>query len=134
MTRNLWHRLRRHPLVLGGIAVALLARVVFWVITDRAFEDAEQVVRAREVLRDGVEDDRIELVLREPIDALALMAIGMTRLSMGPPSIGPIKEMVRSLDLTPIKASVAAALSEGNDGVGVRELLLDWVNQQGVPI
>jgi hypothetical protein len=40
VTRNLWHGLRRHPLVLGGIAVALLARIVFWVITDRAFEDA----------------------------------------------------------------------------------------------
>ena len=34
-----------------------------------------------------------------PIEALALMSIGMTRLSMGPPSIGPIKEMVLGLEL-----------------------------------
>jgi phosphotransferase system enzyme I (PtsP) len=70
----------------------------------------------------------------KPIEALALMAIGMTRLSMGPPSIGPIKEMVLALELGPIKTSVAAALSDGNDGVGIRELLLDWVARQGVPI
>jgi phosphotransferase system enzyme I (PtsP) len=70
----------------------------------------------------------------KPIEALALMAIGMTRLSMGPPSVGPIKEMVLALDLAPIRASVAAALSDGNDGVGIRELLLDWVARQGVPV
>lgn len=70
----------------------------------------------------------------KPIEALALMAIGMTRLSMGPPSIGPIKEMVLAVELEPIKASVSAALSDGNDGVGIRELLLDWVARQGVPV
>ncbi|MDO8359224.1 MAG: phosphoenolpyruvate--protein phosphotransferase, partial [Devosia sp.] len=44
------------------------------------------------------------------VEALALMAIGMTRLSMSPPAIGPIKEMVLGLELKPIQAAVAAAL------------------------
>ncbi len=44
----------------------------------------------------------------KPMEALALMAVGMTRLSMGPPSIGPIKEMLLGLDLEPIRRSVAA--------------------------
>jgi phosphotransferase system enzyme I (PtsP) len=69
-----------------------------------------------------------------PIEALALMSIGMTRLSMGPPSIGPIKEMVLGLDLAPIRASVAAALSVGAEGVSIRELLTEWVARQGVTI
>ena len=70
----------------------------------------------------------------KPVDALALMAIGMTKLSMSPPSIGPIKEMVLGLDLAPIKASVAAALLDGAHGGSIRELLLDWVRRQNLSI
>ncbi|MEO8883070.1 MAG: putative PEP-binding protein, partial [Devosia sp.] len=70
----------------------------------------------------------------KPIEALALMSIGMTRLSMGPPSIGPIKEMVLALDLEPIRRSVSSALLEGADGVPIRELLTEWVDRQNLPI
>jgi phosphotransferase system, enzyme I, PtsP len=69
-----------------------------------------------------------------PIEALALMSIGMTRLSMGPPSIGPIKEMVLGLELAPIRASVNAALSVGAEGVSIRELLTEWVARQGITV
>jgi phosphotransferase system enzyme I (PtsP) len=69
-----------------------------------------------------------------PLEALALMAIGMTRLSMSPPAIGPIKEMVMGMELKPIRAAVGAALSEGQESVEIRELLLDLVQQQGLSI
>src|SRR5690606_5652981 len=69
-----------------------------------------------------------------PLEALALMAIGMTRLSMSPPSIGPIKEMILGLELQPVKQAVAAALLEGANGIGMRELLLEWVERQGLVI
>jgi phosphotransferase system enzyme I (PtsP) len=69
-----------------------------------------------------------------PLDALALMAIGMTRLSMSPPAIGPVKEMILGVDLGPIRASVSAALLEGADGPPIRELLADWAERQGLPI
>jgi len=70
----------------------------------------------------------------KPMEALALMAIGMTRLSMGPASIGPIKEMILNLELKPIRDAVAAALSDGADGVGIRELLTEWVEKQNLPM
>ena len=70
----------------------------------------------------------------KPMEALALMAVGMTRLSMGPPSIGPIKEMVMGLDLEPIRRSVSASLLEGADGVSIRELLTEWVDRQNLPV
>jgi phosphotransferase system, enzyme I, PtsP len=70
----------------------------------------------------------------KPMEALALMSIGMNRLSMGPPSIGPIKEMILGLDLEPIRRSVAAALLEGSDGVPIRELLTEWVERQNLPV
>ena len=69
-----------------------------------------------------------------PVEALALMAIGMTRLSMSPPSIGPIKEMILGLELGPIRQSIAAVLLDGATGVGVRELLLDWASRQSLPV
>ena len=68
------------------------------------------------------------------VESLALLSIGMTKLSMSPPSIGPIKEMILGLDLAPIRASVSAALLEGASGVGIRELLLDWAGRQGLAI
>jgi phosphotransferase system enzyme I (PtsP) len=70
----------------------------------------------------------------KPMEALALMAIGMTRLSMGPASIGPIKELVLNVDLKPIQESVAAALSVGADGVAIRDLLREWVEKQNLPM
>jgi phosphotransferase system enzyme I (PtsP) len=68
------------------------------------------------------------------VEALALLAIGMTRLSMSPPAIGPIKEMVMGMELKPIRAAVAAALGEGQHGVGIRELLVDLALKQGLVI
>lgn len=68
------------------------------------------------------------------VESLALMSIGMTRLSMSPPSIGPIKEMVLGTELKPIRNSVSAALLEGAHGPGIRELLLEWAERQGLVI
>src|SRR5690606_16950158 len=58
-----------------------------------------------------------------PLEALALMGIGMTRLSMGASSIGPIKEMVRSIALGPVRDALAEHLAFGSDGGSVRDLL-----------
>jgi len=69
-----------------------------------------------------------------PIEALALMAIGMTRLSMSPPAIGPIKEMVLGLELEPVRAAVAAALADGQYGLEIRELLMDLADKQALAI
>mgnify|MGYP001047808679 FL=1 len=68
------------------------------------------------------------------VEALALLAIGMTKLSMSPPSIGPIKEMILGLELQPIRNSVSAALLEGASGPNIRDLLLDWAERQGLVI
>ncbi|WIY52530.1 phosphoenolpyruvate--protein phosphotransferase [Devosia sp. YIM 151766] len=70
----------------------------------------------------------------KPMEALALMAIGMTRLSMGPASIGPIKEMVLNLEIKPIQAAVAEALSIGVNGGTIRALLTKWAEKQNLPM
>ncbi|ODT51117.1 phosphoenolpyruvate--protein phosphotransferase [Devosia sp. 63-57] len=70
----------------------------------------------------------------KPMEALALMAIGMTRLSMGPASIGPIKEMILNLELKPIQDEIAKALGAGANGQSVRALLTQWAAKQNLPL
>jgi phosphotransferase system enzyme I (PtsP) len=47
-----------------------------------------------------------------PVEALALLAIGVRTLSMSPASIGPVKAMIRSLDLAEASAFVSSALKQ----------------------
>ncbi|CAN5916690.1 phosphoenolpyruvate--protein phosphotransferase [soil metagenome] len=47
-----------------------------------------------------------------PVEALALLAVGVRTLSMSPGSIGPVKAMIRSLDLTQATGFMNAALSQ----------------------
>ena len=48
----------------------------------------------------------------QPVDALALLAIGVRTLSMAPGSIGPVKAMIRSLDLKHATRFVSAMLTQ----------------------
>ena len=43
----------------------------------------------------------------QPLDAMALIGIGFRTLSMAPASIGPVKAMIRSLELAPLEALLA---------------------------
>jgi len=47
-----------------------------------------------------------------PVEALALLAIGVRTLSMSPASIGPVKAMIRSLDLAEASAFISSALAQ----------------------
>lgn len=48
-----------------------------------------------------------------PIDALALAAIGFRQLSMRPASIGPVKALIRQVDLGDVRAVMEAARAKG---------------------
>ncbi|MCB9994704.1 MAG: phosphoenolpyruvate--protein phosphotransferase [Hyphomicrobiaceae bacterium] len=67
-----------------------------------------------------------------PVEALALLAVGMRRLSMGPSSIGQVKHMVLETDLGPVADAVNAAL-DGSEQVNIRSLLTDMVGKQSLP-
>ncbi|MBS0519303.1 MAG: phosphoenolpyruvate--protein phosphotransferase [Proteobacteria bacterium] len=47
-----------------------------------------------------------------PVEALALLAIGVRTLSMAPGAIGPVKAMIRSLDLAEASTFVCSALAQ----------------------
>lgn len=47
-----------------------------------------------------------------PIEALALIGLGFRDLSMSPPAIGPIKDMIRSVNLNEVKALLRVAADD----------------------
>ncbi len=66
------------------------------------------------------------------LEAMALIGLGMKRLSITPASVGPVKAMVRSLELAPLQAHMQAMLSDPH--VKPREALAAFAAQAGIEI
>ena len=60
-----------------------------------------------------------------PIEALALVAIGLRALSMRPASVGPVKALLRRVDLGQARAAIDAARAEGAESA--RPALMEWL-------
>jgi phosphotransferase system enzyme I (PtsP) len=69
-----------------------------------------------------------------PLEAMALAAIGFRTLSMGSPSIGPVKAMVRALELQPLSERVNTLLDDGASGAEMRHELQAWAAAHRIPI
>lgn len=69
-----------------------------------------------------------------PVEALALLSIGMTRLSMGASSIGPIKEMVLGLDLAALRAEMNHYLENGETDGSAREVLTEFAERHSIAV
>ncbi|MBX3509213.1 MAG: phosphoenolpyruvate--protein phosphotransferase, partial [Parvibaculum sp.] len=68
----------------------------------------------------------------KPLEAMALVGLGLRRISMSPAAIGPVKMMVRSLD-----AAKLASFMEGLYGLpdrSVREQLAQYAQDNGISI
>ena len=63
-----------------------------------------------------------------PIEALGLAAIGLRSLSMRPASIGPVKSLIRRVDLQETRAVIDKARAEGAESA--RPALMDWLAAQ----
>jgi phosphotransferase system enzyme I (PtsP) len=64
-----------------------------------------------------------------PIEALALAAIGFRSLSMRPASVGPVKALLRRVNLADAKAVIDAARDAGAETA--RPMLMEWLATQG---
>ena len=63
-----------------------------------------------------------------PIEALAFAAIGLRVLSMRPASVGPVKALLRRVDLSAARAVIEAARTRGDESV--RPALMEWLSTQ----
>jgi phosphotransferase system enzyme I (PtsP) len=69
-----------------------------------------------------------------PLDALALLALGYRGLSMSAAAIGPVKAMVLATDLRLARAFVANLLTEKTTSQRLRDALRGFAEDQGIPI
>jgi phosphotransferase system enzyme I (PtsP) len=60
-----------------------------------------------------------------PVEALCLAAMGLRALSMRPASIGPVKALLRRVDLDEARAVIDRAMAEGAQSV--RPAVMDWL-------
>ncbi|MES2096060.1 MAG: phosphoenolpyruvate--protein phosphotransferase [Pseudomonadota bacterium] len=67
-----------------------------------------------------------------PLEAMALIGLGIDRLSITPAAVGPIKAMVRSLDRAAIVAELDTLLA--HPPRDIRGALIDWAGKNGVEL
>jgi phosphotransferase system enzyme I (PtsP) len=67
-----------------------------------------------------------------PLPALALAGIGFRSLSMASSAIGPVKAMLRELDLGKLERLLIPAIAEPIGGQTIRELLIDFADSHGI--
>ena len=64
------------------------------------------------------------------LEALALMGIGIRRLSITPAAVGPIKELVRKVDLAELTAAMTGWLADPS--LNLREELSAWADARDI--
>jgi phosphotransferase system, enzyme I, PtsP len=67
-----------------------------------------------------------------PLEAMALLGLGIDRLSITPAAVGPVKAMIRSLDLATLRAKMPGFL--GLNPAPTRSTLTEWARQAEVEI
>jgi phosphotransferase system, enzyme I, PtsP len=67
-----------------------------------------------------------------PLEAMALLGLGIERLSITPAAVGPVKAMIRSLDLARLRAEMPAFLKAPQSGM--RTVLDGWARDNGVEL
>ncbi len=67
-----------------------------------------------------------------PLEAMALIGLGIRRLSITPAGIGPVKAMIRSLDIEALAPFVSAMIDDGAPDARAR--LTQWAADNGVDI
>ena len=70
----------------------------------------------------------------QPLEALALIAIGYRGLSMSPASIGPVKAMILSLNAGAVTHFVDDLLNLGDGASSLRDKLKSYAHAHGIPV
>ncbi len=67
-----------------------------------------------------------------PLEAMALIGIGIDNFSITPAAVGPVKAMVRSIDAAAVRTKVETLLAK--PPANLRKSLSDWAKRHGVSI
>jgi len=67
-----------------------------------------------------------------PLEAMALIGIGIENFSITPAAIGPLKAMIRSIDAAAVRAKVTQLLAKPPRDM--RRALAEWAKRNGVAL
>ncbi len=70
----------------------------------------------------------------KPLSAMALLGIGYRSVSMSPTAVGPVKAMLLALDIDKLSAMLHTALDDKRSQTSVREMLVAFAAETGVPL
>jgi len=70
----------------------------------------------------------------DPLAAMALIGLGYRAVSMSPVAIGPVKEMVRSLDVGELSEVMSSIVNDTIGGQTLQEALGDFADKHGIPL
>ena len=70
----------------------------------------------------------------KPLSAMALLGIGYRSVSMSPTAVGPVKAMLLALDIDKLSAMLHAALDDKQSQTSVRDMLVAFAAETGVPL
>ncbi len=73
-------------------------------------------------------------IASRPLEALALVALGYTNLSMPPAAIGPVKSAIRAADIGRLRARLLPRLEPGRGNDDVRHLLARFADANDIPV
>ena len=65
-----------------------------------------------------------------PVEALCIAALGVRTLSMRPASVGPVKHLIRRVDLTELRALIERECTTG--AANLRPAVMDWLAGQDI--
>ncbi|KQT86359.1 phosphoenolpyruvate--protein phosphotransferase [Aurantimonas sp. Leaf443] len=68
-----------------------------------------------------------------PLSAMALIGLGFRSISMSPPAIGPVKEMLTSLDAGALAAEMEAHMRAPGAASSMREVLVRFAETHAIP-
>jgi phosphotransferase system enzyme I (PtsP) len=92
----------------------------------------------RDIVRAGDRHDTPVTLCGEmaskPLSAMALLGLGFRSVSMSPTAVGPIKAMLLALDASKLGALLNAALDDTRDQTPVRQMLVDFAAENGIPV
>jgi len=69
-----------------------------------------------------------------PLDAMAMVGLGITTLSMPATGVLPVKAMLAELDLRPLRDLLAHVRRTGSGAASVREPIAAWARERGLPV
>jgi phosphotransferase system enzyme I (PtsP) len=97
------------------------------------------ILRALRLLaRKGHEHGKLVTLCGElasrPLEAMILAAIGFRSLSLSPAAVGPVKSVIRDLDLARVTALVDDLIDRPKPGLSIRQRLRDFAEAEGVSL